>query len=125
MTQQQLEQCRNGCCNFVDGQAVTSQEFSEAIARHPGNYAGCTVGHRNAILKTTIACRRVDASAEEIAKVHEVLKRSSPLMIEGIEEATGFPNYIIHSAIRALKAQGVNVQGRYLNEYDPDTANQP
>ena len=39
-------------------------------------------------------------------------------MIEGIEEETGYPNYIIHSAIRALKAQSVNVQEG--NPFAPD-----
>lgn len=65
---------------------------------------------------------RLEANDEEIAKVREVLERSAPQerMTEGIEGETGYPNYIIHSAIRALRRQGVNVEGRYPFKYDPE-----
>jgi hypothetical protein len=65
---------------------------------------------------------RLEANPEEIDKVLEILKRSAPwgALIEQIMEETGYPSYIIYSAIDALKEQGINVQGRNPFEYDPD-----
>ena len=64
---------------------------------------------------------REEANPQEIAKVREALEASAPrgLMIEGIMEKTGYANYIIHSALRALKKQGV-VIGLDPFRYDPD-----
>jgi hypothetical protein len=64
-----------------------------------------------------------EASLEQIAKVRELLEASAPrgLMIDGIIEKTGYANYIIHSAIRTLKKQGVNVVGLDPFRYDSDS----
>jgi hypothetical protein len=57
MPQERLEHCSNGCCHFVDGKAVTKEEYEKAIVSHPGHYPGIKPGQRNAILETLIACR--------------------------------------------------------------------
>ncbi len=65
---------------------------------------------------------REEANPKEIAKVREILEASAPrgLMIERIMEKTGYPNYIIYSAIRTLKKQGVKVVDLDPLRYDPD-----
>lgn len=63
MAQERLERCSNGCCHFVDGKAVTKEEYHNAIVRHPGHYPGLKPGQRNAILETIIACRSVKKPA--------------------------------------------------------------
>jgi hypothetical protein len=64
-----------------------------------------------------------EANLEQIAKVREVLEASAPrgIMTEEIMEKTGYANYIIHSAIRALKKQGVTVVDLDPFRYDPDS----
>jgi hypothetical protein len=57
--QERLEHCANGCCQIVDGKIVTSTEYEQAKARHPGNYPGIGPGQRNAIVEHKIACRGI------------------------------------------------------------------
>jgi hypothetical protein len=57
MNQAKLERCGNGCCYFVDGKAVTKEEYEEAIKCHPGSYPAIRPGGRNAMLEGVIACR--------------------------------------------------------------------
>ncbi len=58
MRQERLEYCGNECCHFVDGKRVTKKEYTEAIARHPGNYPGVKTGQRNAKLQSVVECRK-------------------------------------------------------------------
>jgi hypothetical protein len=60
MNPEKLERCGNGCCYFVDGKAVTKEEYEEAIKRHPGSYPAIREGQRNAMLEGVIACRAAD-----------------------------------------------------------------
>jgi hypothetical protein len=66
-----------------------------------------------------------EASPEQIIKVHVALKRyavpSGP-MLEQIKDATGYPSYIINSATRALRVQGINVEewNAYGSDVDTD-----
>lgn len=63
---------------------------------------------------------RLEANPEEIAKVRTVLESSAPrgAMIERIEKETSLPNYIIYSAIRALKKEGIKIVGLDPMRYD-------
>jgi hypothetical protein len=60
---ERLEYCGNGCCHFVDGRAVTEEEYKQAVAGHPGSYPGLGPGQRNAIVEHKIACRNVNTPA--------------------------------------------------------------
>jgi hypothetical protein len=61
MQQAKLERCRNQCCFFVDGNAVTETEYEKAKQLHPGSYPA-TGRLRNATLETIIGCRKAAAT---------------------------------------------------------------
>jgi hypothetical protein len=83
MHQERLEYCGDGCCRFVDGKAVTKEEYKQAKARHPGSYPGVGPGHRNAIVEHQIACRGLKWGIRKV-----VNKETQPISSPGGRKGT-------------------------------------
>lgn len=96
MPQDRLERCHNGCCFYVNGTAVTKEDYEQAIARHPGNYPGLGNGQRNAIVETTVGCGKVLSSGnyqQQTKRIEQHVKKLDPSAVVSFDPGN-VPNFI-------------------------------
>jgi hypothetical protein len=110
MPQDKLERCSNGCCLYVNGTAVTKENYEQAIARHPGSYAGVGSGQRNAILETIVTCRSALNSTnyqQQTKRIEQRVKKLDPSAVVSFD-SDNEPNFIrfriMHDGTELTKA---------------------